>query len=439
MRPLAFINVIVLIFIINSGVALPPCPTTCQPSCQAKLRSFTEGNKNYTTLYSPLPTQYPSYGLVDQTNIKPSDIRYPVTSHWTNPKFTPKENTIRLLVAGDVIPHADLQVSAAMHGGYDFLFAKIKPLVKKVDFAIANLETPIANSPLSGECYVFNASPILLSALKKAGFDALLTANNHALDQGDQGYIDTINAINKQNLISLGSNINSTQPHGGNPVIKVVTVKGFKLGLLNYTLLSNNPVGKYPKLFKYLPNQADRLSTITKDIETIKKAGAKYVIILFHWGAEQEYHLYPKKELQQLAHQLILNGADMIIGAHPHSIQPIEMVYVKDKQFVSKNTPGASAHAIVYSLGNFVSHQRGIAALGLIVTFKLAQTPQGIILASLTPHAVKVKMTLKEKQMQDSKRSFTYVDYQAEMLPFNVFLNYIKGHTPQTVSLPPTQ
>lgn len=300
-------------------------------------------------------------------------------------------------IAGDIIPEADLQVAAEINNGYDHVLKNIKPYIEDGDVNIVNLETTIVSSkPYEGLGIKFNASSLLLDALKRAGFNMLLTANNHAMDEKDSGYIETIENISDVKLKSLGSYKNAMlNEDSGN----IVNVKGMKIGFLNFTLLSNFKPQK-TGLLNYIANSNEQYDEISSKAQKLKNNGAEIVILLIHWGSE--YHIYPRKNIYSLAQKLVNNNIDVIVGGHPHVIQPYQIVKSDDNtnKFIS------------YSIGNFVSHQRGIAKYGLINKLYIGRNSDNkVVVSKVEPLILKVDVQAKEYNNLNSGKSYTYIDY----------------------------
>lgn len=235
------------------------------------------------------------------------------------------------------------QLDAARKGkDYDYTgyFDDIKPFVSVADYAVVNLETPVSTPPYSGyPC--FNAPPAFLDALADAGFDLFLTANNHTLDRGARGLRKTIEELDVRRLAHTGTFANDSARAESVPMI--VNVNDFKIGFLNYTYGTNGISPRDGVVVDYIDRPA-----IRRDVENSRKAGAELICVCVHWG--DEYKLLPNASQRYLADFLEAIGVDMIIGGHPHVIQPMELR--PNKYYPDKNI------LLVYSLGNFVSNMK---------------------------------------------------------------------------------
>lgn len=247
--------------------------------------------------------------------------------------------TADIVFVGDAMQHSrQLDAARRPSGVYDFsdYYTAIEPYVKSADFAVVNLETPIAGAPYSGyPC--FNAPDSYLTQLKTSGFDFILAANNHTLDRRDRGLRNTIDRLNAEGLPYAGIYRNRAERDSVCPAI--CDVNGFKVAFLNYTYGTNGISIQGDVVVDYI----DR-NQIKKDIQKAKDSGAEIIAACMHWGVE--YVLLPNQEQKALADFLEDQGVDLIIGGHPHVIQPMEMRY---------NEKLGKKVFLVYSLGNFVS------------------------------------------------------------------------------------
>lgn len=251
--------------------------------------------------------------------------------------------TFRIAAVGDIMFHMP-QVEYAQTGeGYDFndSFALVAPYIRRADFAIGNFETTSTPDmyPYSGYP-MFNTPPQSIDAIKEAGFDALSTANNHCIDTYDDGIASTIREIRARGLYQFGTHAEAGEP------IETAEVKGVKIAMLSYTYGFNGMEQtltdeQYNTLVEPLSPEK-----IKADIERAREEGAELVILYPHWGIE--YNRMPSQEQQDLAHSMAEWGADLVLGSHPHVVQPQEWVRTAD---------GRKAY-IIYSMGNFLSGQR---------------------------------------------------------------------------------
>ncbi len=256
--------------------------------------------------------------------------------------FPPQE--AELLFAGDAMMHKS-QLDAAREAsrragddkGYDFseYFTAVKEQISKADYAVVNLETPIGGGSYTGyPC--FCAPEAFAGALADAGFDLMLTANNHTLDRRDRGLRRTCDILTSAGYDHVGTYRNSSQRDSILPLIR--DIKGFKVAFLNYTYGTNGITVQGDVVVDYIDRDLMR-----SDIAAARRAGAELVCVAVHWGVE--YQLHPHSTQKSLADFLIKSGADMVIGGHPHVVQPMEM----RTDSLGRN------RLVVYSLGNFIS------------------------------------------------------------------------------------
>jgi poly-gamma-glutamate capsule biosynthesis protein CapA/YwtB (metallophosphatase superfamily) len=254
-----------------------------------------------------------------------------------------KTERIALIFAGDIMGH-DEQIKAAWDPethiyNYDRVFNYIREDISEADIAIGNLEVTLAGQPFSG--YPQFSSPAELAvACKNAGFDFLVTANNHSADRGINGIVSTINRLDSLGIEHTGTFRDRAQRDTLYPAL--ICKNGFTLSVLNYTYGTNGIAVPPPAIV----NLIDK-NVIGRDIETAKRQNPDAIIAIMHWGTE--YDTIPSKSQTDLVNFLLDNGVDLVIGSHPHVIQKI--VWTRDDIT-------AKGKVIVYSLGNFVSNQR---------------------------------------------------------------------------------
>lgn len=246
-----------------------------------------------------------------------------------------------LIFAGDAMQHT-AQINAARRddGTYNYseYFTEVNDYISAADYAVVNLETPLAGKPYSGyPC--FNAPDSYASALKEAGFDLFLTANNHTLDRNDRGVKRTIATLDSIGVDHIGTYSSTADRDKSLPFIK--DINGFKVGFLNYTYGTNGIKPGRDIAVDYI----DR-DLIQKDVSAARKHGAEIICVAIHWG--DEYHLLPNRNQRDIAAWLRSIGVELIIGSHPHVIQPMEMHYNPQDSLDRSLT--------VYSLGNFISN-----------------------------------------------------------------------------------
>lgn len=257
-----------------------------------------------------------------------------------------KTDTLRLLFAGDVMGHAPQIASAQLvkdkKYDYDPCFQYVKPIVSKADLAIANLELTLPGKPPYTGYPMFRSPDALAEALKNTGFDVLVTANNHSNDARGTGVVNTIRTLDRLKLSHTGTFASARERDTQYPLI--LSKNGFRLALLNYTYGTNGVPTDTPTIV----NLIDK-SRMAADLEKAKSLKPHYIMVFMHWGLE--YQLDENAEQRDLAAFLARNGADLIIGSHPHVVQP-----VRQEQTSTPESPDKDV-VVVYSLGNYISNQ----------------------------------------------------------------------------------
>lgn len=249
---------------------------------------------------------------------------------------------ITISAIGDVLSHGYNIKSAKTEDGYDYMphFESMKGIFDEDDYTIANLESMNAGKQYGYTGYPsFNAPENLSKTLKLLGVDAVSTANNHAMDKGKKAVPDNLENVRNNGLVAFGTA--ASQEERDTPT--VVDVKGIKVGLLSYTYGTNG----IPVPEPHLVNLIDK-DLIEKDIKAAREAGAEIISVSMHWG--NEYQNLPTDEQKDLAKFLEEQGVDILLGCHPHVLQPIELREI-EFEGTKKNM------AIIYSMGNFYSGQ----------------------------------------------------------------------------------
>ena len=264
--------------------------------------------------------------------------------------FCSDAGEVRISFTGDIIMHIPVKTSARSHnvidnvsktssnnGGYDFLYHRIKDSLKQSEIVVGNMEFPVS-PPFESKPKVFNSSPDAIRGMKWAGFSMVTIANNHILDQGNQGVLNTMLFLKQNNMDYIGVGADETAARAG--IVK--TVHGIRIGFICYTGYLNYPRPK--KQAEYHLNWLYDNEELRRDIEDIKKR-CDYLIMVAHTGVE--YMTIPRDRDVELYRNCINWGVDLVVGHHPHLLQPMEEVTADD---------GRTCY-IFYSLGNFISNQ----------------------------------------------------------------------------------
>ena len=272
-----------------------------------------------------------------------------------------------LLFVGDAMAHGP-QLRAALQpdGTYDFnpCFDRLRHEISGADYAVVNLETPVSGGKYSGYP-MFNAPDSYVEALRDAGFDLFLTANNHTLDRGDAGLRKTLHLLDSLGLDHIGTYADADERSRRLPM--VVSIKGFRVGMLNYTYGTNGLKARGNVVVDYIDREL-----IAADVKALRQAGAEVIIANMHWG--EEYRLQPVASEKSIADYLTSLGVDVIRGSHPHVVQPVE---------TRRNPLTGRPVQIVYSLGNFISNQQDTNSRGgLMVKLRLRRHDGGVTVSS---------------------------------------------------------
>lgn len=225
--------------------------------------------------------------------------------------------SVRLSFGGDVI-FAGKVGELLEKKGYDYPYVHIHELFKKDDLSIINLETPVTEggTGAANKQFVFKSPPKALNAMKDAGIDAVNLANNHTLDQGEQGLRDTLSSLEQRGISYVGAGLNEKSAYSP----QYFERKGITIGLLGFTRVmpeANWRAGKNKPGLASVYDSAEGLKAIA---ETKKKADI--VVVMVHWGKERASQADDVQ--QSLGRSFIDAGADLVIGGHPHVLQGIE-------------------------------------------------------------------------------------------------------------------
>ena len=254
----------------------------------------------------------------------------------------PQTREVTLVFTGDLMQHLP-QVDAARRrdGSFDYTscFSRLRNFFASADFVVVNLETTLGGEPYSGYPR-FRSPEVLAGALRRAGADAVVLANNHICDRGGEGIRTTLEALDRAGLRHTGAFADTSAAVVRAPMW--FEKNGFRIALFNYTYGTNGlpvPAG----------TTVGRIDTLRSaaDIAQARLSGATHVVLFVHWG--NEYQSLPDRHQRALAECFHRQGADLVIGSHPHVVQPVETVC---------DSAGNVCGVTVFSMGNFVSNQR---------------------------------------------------------------------------------
>jgi len=258
-----------------------------------------------------------------------------------------QSDTLTVFFGGDLMVHKPQLTSARINqNSYDFSesFLFLKPLFARADLVILNLETTISDRKFSGYPR-FASPPALLRDARKAGINVLMTANNHSADRGYYGLRTTLDYLDKYQIKHTGTFRSKNERKTNN--ILIIKKKGIKLAILNYTYGINNLPYPHPGII----NLIDTLR-MKRDIQNARLQNPDEIIVFLHWGTQ--YRTKPDRFQKQIRRFLQKQGIRIIIGSHPHVVEPV--IYEND-------------NLTAFSLGNFLSNQRTFPRDGSIILY----------------------------------------------------------------------
>lgn len=280
------------------------------------------------------------FGKIISKIRKPKQTTQAVTS-------VPKDITINMSVVGDIMCHStnfkDAYNSDTETYDFSYVFEQVEKYLVNADLTVGNLETTFAGSEIGYSGYpTFNTPEQLAQDLVELGFDVVSTANNHSLDKRYAGLESTLNELDKVGLAHTGTYRSKEEQD----TIITKNINGINFAFLSFTYGTNGipvPEGK-----EYCINLIDN-DLILDQISKAKATNPDILCVFMHWG--DEYKLKQNKTQEELANFLFENGVDIILGSHPHVLEPMEKRTIKLADGTTKDG------FLIYSLGNFVSGQ----------------------------------------------------------------------------------
>lgn len=251
-----------------------------------------------------------------------------------DPKYKIKEYSLNMLMVGDLIVHTNVYNDAKTSDTYDFspMFTNVKDFIKSHDLAFYNQETPFGGKELGYSGYpTFNTPSEIGDEMISLGFNLVSLANNHTMDKGETGAVNSLKYWNSKDIMTAGSYLSEEDRQK----VDIREKNGITYNILAYTDLTNSPI---PSGKPYLLNMYNQ-NKVKVDIERVRDK-VDLLIVSMHWG--NEYELQPSSRQKEIASYLASLGVDIIIGHHTHSVQPIEYI---------------DGTLVIYSLGNFISSQ----------------------------------------------------------------------------------
>ncbi len=269
----------------------------------------------------------------------------------------PEDITVTVGSMGDYLLHTPLLTSyKKVDGSYDFsdIFKYVTEYHNKFDYFVGNLETTFGGDNIGYKGnWVFNSPDSFVNALIASGVDMVCTANNHSYDSSSAGFNRTMQILEQNNLPYFGSHPDGEKNY------KVIDINGIKIGMINYTYQDGSK--ETPTLNGITISAADRdnintfsynyledfYSEMQSNLENMYNDGAEAIMLYIHWG--NEYHREANSYQKQIAQKMCDLGVDVIVGGHPHVIEPVDVLSsdISGKQTVC-----------IYSVGNALSNQR---------------------------------------------------------------------------------
>ncbi|MCS6985112.1 MAG: CapA family protein [Leptospiraceae bacterium] len=281
--------------------------------------------------------------------------------------FLYAQSKLRLAAAGDLMCH-DSQLNSAWQSqtqSYHFhgSFQPIKSTLEQADLALANLETTLPGKDFAGYPR-FGTPDSFAEALFGVGFRLLVTANNHSVDRGIEGLQRTLDVLDRIGFAHTGT-FRHAEEREKSPYLSL-TKNGIKVAFLNYSYGTNGlpaPAGTV--------NFPLRKKQISEDIARARLDESDFIIVYYHFGNEYERH--PNPTQREYAYFALDEGAHVVLGSHPHVIQPYELLQWEDRYGEKRE------RLIAYSLGNFISGQtKPYTSTGLLLFFTLVKESKKI-------------------------------------------------------------
>lgn len=298
--------------------------------------------------------------------------------------------TATLGATGDMLMHMPCVNPALQSDGtYDFgaYFTNFSAYVQAVDYAVANLETTLAGTAYKYSGYPqFNCPDGIIPSLKSAGFDMMLTANNHTYDTLSTGFFRTQEIIAQYGMDHIG-----TKPDAETDSYLIKNINGIRVGMVCYTYETNDNPDKIdlnggtdlkedeePLINVFLKNDVEGFSAdLAENIADMKADGAEAIVLYIHWG--EEYQTKQNSQQKAMAQAACDLGVDVIVGGHPHVIQPLDLL--------TSTTDDSHKTVCLYSTGNALSNQRiehmnlktGHTEDGIFFSFTLVKYSDGTV------------------------------------------------------------
>lgn len=296
---------------------------------------------------------------IAQPPVQSQDVSLPEPEPDPEPEPEPEPIVAHLMVGGDVMSHTpltdDCYVAETDSYDYTHVLQFAAPQLALADYAVANLETPLAGGQHSGYPR-FNSPDELAYNVKEAGFDLLSTVNNHSRDKGMDGLFRTLDVLDEAGVAHVGT-YRSQEERDENSGIYVADVGGISVAFLAYTYGLNGFQIDASMMYAANLFNLDYYTTLSNpdyallesDMAAARDLDADMIAVIIHWG--NEYHTKQNIHQERVAQFLVAQGADLVLGGHPHVLEPYETITAEG--FDGQERQGF----VIYSLGNFISNQ----------------------------------------------------------------------------------
>ena len=313
-----------------------------------------------------------------------------------------KEYKLSLIMGGDALIHSSVYMDAKKNGKYDFheMLENIKPIVSEYDLAYYNQETILGGTEIGLSTYpCFNSPYEVGDAFIDAGFNVVSLANNHTLDRGSKAIINSRNYWNNKDVMVNGSATSLEERNN----IDIREKNGISYALLSYTTSTNGISRKNDYYVNWYSEEA-----VKRDVDAVRDK-VDLLMVAIHWGVE--YNTGVTANQKKIASYLASLGVDIVIGSHPHVIEPVEYI---------GNT------LVIYSLGNFISGQRTNEQLsGLLMSVnvnKVVDTEVNVTSITLSDATAQFVYTYSDRSTSNRKG---FKLYPYSMLNEKLFKDYL--------------
>lgn len=330
----------------------------------------------------------------------------------------PKEEkyNVSLIMTGDALIHSAVYADAKNNNKYDFkpMLEQIKPIVEKHDLAFYNQETILGGTEIGLSTYpCFNSPYEVGDAFIDAGFNIVSLANNHTLDRGVKAITNSRNYWNKKDVLVSGSATSIGERNN----IEIKEKNNIKYAMLAYTTTTNGIKATKDYHVNIYSNEQAK-----KDIEHIRDK-TDIILVSMHWGEEYNHNVTTKQK--EIATYLSSLGVDIIIGHHPHVVEPIE--YINDT-------------LVIYSLGNIISAQRGVEKLtGLMVSVNIEKAViNDTTSINISDPTAELIYTYSTYNPRKNFKLYPYTKLNDKLLPnykeyYNKFMNIVTSKSTRVI------